>query len=137
MKGFIILVIFFAFNTTFSQVFDPREDLGLLEYNPIDEASGLAASRKNSDVLWTHNDSGDLNRIYGLNTNGKHLGVYTINGVNARDWEDIVVGPGPAAGENYIYIADIGDNNAQYDTKYIYRVLEQMLVVIKVRLILL
>lgn len=124
MKGFIILVIFFAFNATFSQVFDPREDLGLLEYNPIDEASGLAASRKNSDVLWTHNDSGDLNRIYGLNTNGKHLGVYTINGVNARDWEDIAVGPGPAAGENYIYIADIGDNNAQYDTKYIYRVLE-------------
>ena len=120
---FSITLILFAANT-FAQVFGSRQDLGLIEYAPIDEASGLAASRKNTGVLWTHNDSGDLNRIYGLNTSGEHLGVYNINGVTARDWEDIAVGPGPVTGENYIYIADIGDNNAVYDTKYIYRVLE-------------
>lgn len=127
MKTYYLLIIFIqlVLNTnTFSQVFDSREDLGLIEYDPIDEASGIAASRKNTDVLWTHNDSGDLNRIYGLNTQGEHLGVYTISGANARDWEDIAVGPGPTAGENYIYVADIGDNSAQYETKYIYRVLE-------------
>jgi hypothetical protein len=124
---FHFLLIFtqlFLSTNTFPQVFDNRVDLGLIEYNPIDEASGIVASRKNTDVLWTHNDSGDPNRIFGLNSQGEHLGVYTINGANARDWEDIAVGPGPTAGENYIYIANIGDNSVQYNTKYIYRVLE-------------
>jgi len=30
----------------------------------IEQASGLIASQKNKDYLWTHNDSGDENRIF-------------------------------------------------------------------------
>ena len=104
--------------------FGERVDLGLIEYDPINEASGIAMSKKNTDVLWTHNDSGDQNRIYALNSQGKHLGVYYIDGVLARDWEDIALGPGPVDGEYYLYIGEIGDNDSQYDLKYIYRVLE-------------
>ncbi|MFQ5568616.1 MAG: hypothetical protein ACE5G0_03010 [Rhodothermales bacterium] len=104
--------------------FEERIDLGPIEHAPIREASGLVASRKNPNVLWTHNDSGDTTRIYALNTEGKHLGTYTLEGAQARDWEDIALGPGPEPGKDYLYIGDIGDNRAQYDLKYVYRVPE-------------
>ncbi len=104
--------------------FGPRENLGLVEYDGINEASGIAASRKYPGVLWTHNDSGDLPRLFAVEADGSHRGIFTLDGVNARDWEDIAVGPGPVDGEQYIYIGEIGDNNARYDLKYIYRLIE-------------
>jgi hypothetical protein len=104
--------------------FGDRVDCGLIVYDRIKEASGIAASRRNPGVLWTHNDSGDQNRLYALNAKGKHLGTYTIAGVAARDWEDIAIGPGPVEGQPYLYIGDIGDNGREYEYKYIYRVPE-------------
>ncbi|MDH3269120.1 MAG: T9SS type A sorting domain-containing protein, partial [Ignavibacteria bacterium] len=47
-----------------------------------------------------------------------------IDGVGARDWEDMAIGPGPDSGEQYLYIGEIGDNNALFEIKYIYRVPE-------------
>lgn len=104
--------------------FGPREDRGLIEAHSINEASGLVASRRNREVLWTHNDSGDGSHLYALDTRGRDLGVYTLAGIKPRDWEDIAIGPGPQPGQDYIYVADIGDNRARNDLKYIYRVLE-------------
>ena len=104
--------------------FGPSEDKGLLQYEQINEASGIAASKKNIGVLWTHNDSGDSARIFAINTHGKLLGVYHIDGITNRDWEDIEVGPGPISGKEYIYISETGDNDAKYKKKYIYRVPE-------------
>ena len=120
------LIIFFLTFSLFAQApaFGPREDKGLIEFSAITEASGIAASKKNINVLWVHNDSGDSARIFAMNNDGKHLGVYTIKNAANRDWEDIAVGPGPDKNTDYIYIAEIGDNNAQYDLKYIYRVPE-------------
>jgi hypothetical protein len=121
----VLSIISLSFNFSIdAQVFGNRQDLGLIQYNPITEASGIAVSRKNSDVLWTHNDSGDLNRIFAFNRQGDHLGVFNIAGVINRDWEDIAVGPGPINGKQYIYVGEIGDNNAAYNLKYIYRILE-------------
>ncbi len=107
-----------------SSEFGARLDLGLIEYAAISEASGLAASRSNENVLWTHNDSGDQNRIFAFSTAGEHLGVFTLGGAQARDWEDMALGPGPEEGKDYLYVGDIGDNSAQNDFNYIYRVLE-------------
>jgi hypothetical protein len=104
--------------------FGNQIDRGVIEFEEIGEASGLAASRRNPDVLWTHNDSGDEARLFALATDGRHLGVYRIAGIAARDWEDIAVGPGPVEGVSYLYIGDIGDNDAQSDLKYIYRIPE-------------
>jgi hypothetical protein len=104
--------------------FGERVDRGRIEHPQLDEASGIAASRKNPGVLWSHNDSGDANRIFALNENGQHLGIFTIVGATSRDWEDIAVGPGPADGESYLYIGDIGDNESHFDLKYIYRIPE-------------
>lgn len=104
--------------------FGERIDLGAIECNEITEASGIAASRKNPGILWTHNDSGGKNCLYAFDTKGKHLGIYTIAGSQARDWEDIAIGPGPVEGQAYLYIADIGDNAAKFNLKYIYRIPE-------------
>ncbi len=104
--------------------FGDRLDLGLINNDSLNEVSGLAASRKNANVLWTHNDSGDENRVFAIDANGKHLGTFFIEGAEARDWEDIAVGPGPIADRQYLYIGDIGDNFSQFDIKHIYRVME-------------
>jgi len=100
--------------------FSPQQDLGLLELDEIDEASGLVASRMNDNVFWTINDSGGDSVVYAFNSAGEHLGIYTIDGTTNRDWEDLAIGGGPGY-QQYIYVGDIGDNNNQYDTKYIYR----------------
>ncbi len=104
--------------------FGERIDRGILEHAPIREASGIAASRQNADVLWTHNDSDRGPRIFALSATGKHLAVYRLAGASCRDWEDIAIGTGPAANTQYIYIGNIGDNLSRYDLKYIYRVPE-------------
>ena len=97
---------------------------GVVQYDLLQEASGLVASRAHPGVLWTHNDSGDGPRLYALSTSGRHLGVFTLEGAEARDWEDIAIGPGPEPGVDYLYAGDIGDNDAQQELKYVYRVIE-------------
>jgi len=92
--------------------FEPGEQVGTVQHGSINEASGVVASRKNLNVLWVQNDSGDSARVFAMNTEGTHLGIYNISGAGATDWEDIAIGPGPVAGQDYLYIGDIGDNNA-------------------------
>ncbi|MBN2170133.1 MAG: hypothetical protein JW819_02290 [Candidatus Krumholzibacteriota bacterium] len=104
--------------------FGERVTRGLVQLRDIDEASGLAASRQNPGVLWTLNDSGDEPRLFALDTTGRHLGVYHLLGADARDWEDLAVGPGPLPGRQYIYVGEIGDNRARHETKVVYRVPE-------------
>jgi hypothetical protein len=98
--------------------------VGVVESLSIGEASGIAASRKNTNVLWTHNDSGDSARIYAMSHDGTHLGIYNLAGASARDYEDIAIGPGPLEGLDYLYIGDIGDNNGQYTYITVHRVAE-------------
>jgi hypothetical protein len=114
---------FFLFFTAFLPEDDSiqRIDMGKIENDLLSEASGLAASTKNPGVLWIHNDSGDTNRIFAMSVTGRHLGIYYLDDVEARDWEDIAVAPGPMKGKSYIYVADIGDNEAKYLMKRIYR----------------
>lgn len=101
--------------------FLPAEDRGVLENDDIDEASGLAVSRSNPDRIWLHNDSGDPNRLFVISTHGESFGYFWIWGSGNRDWEDMCIGLGPQSGVNYIYVADIGDNQAQYEQVFIYR----------------
>ncbi len=119
-----ILLIIFNFTLNDSPTFGERKTMGLVKNDEITEASGLVASSKNKGVLWTHNDSGNENKIFALDTNGNHLGEYTLGGAPNRDWEDIAIGPGPDESKTYLYIGDIGDNDAQYTFKYVYRIEE-------------
>lgn len=97
---------------------------GNIESSAIIEASGIAASRRNPGVLWVNNDSGDSARLFALTPSGRHLGIYSIAGASAYDWEDIAVGPGPVEGQSYIFIADIGDNACARSHVSVYRVSE-------------
>jgi hypothetical protein len=92
----------------------------------LGEISGVVASRKQNGVYWVHNDSGDSARIVAINPAGAVLGVFSLtgSGVSAYDYEDIGIGPGPVVGKDYLYIADIGDNNAVRSSIKIYRVAE-------------
>jgi hypothetical protein len=101
-----------------------RQRLGEVPTSLIDEASGIAASRKNQDIVWVHNDSGDRHRIFAVDRTGNVKKIFVLPGAQARDWEDIAIGPGPVAGEDYLYVGDIGDNARKHPFKIIYRFLE-------------
>ena len=86
--------------------FSPGVSLGTVSFNALTEASGLAASRRNYMVLWSHND-GSGNNIYAMTTNGTRLATFDLT-KNVNDLEDIAVGPGPVPGVHYLYVGDIG-----------------------------
>lgn len=80
--------------------------LGSVDFTTLKEASGLAVSARNADVVWTHND-GSGKKVFALNLQAQLL-VRLDTGTTVEDVEDIAVGPGPAAGVSYIYLADTG-----------------------------
>jgi len=100
---------------------------GYIKSRMLKEASGLCLSKSNPQCLWSHNDKGNPNRLYLLGTKGQNYGYYTLTGAGSRDYEDICIGPGPMPGINYIYLGDIGDNDAVYPSIVIYRIQEPIL----------
>lgn len=85
----------------------------------ITESSGLARSTWSSTVLWTHNDSGDLNRIFAVAADGTTTATYTLTGATANDWEDMASGPAHS-----LWVADTGDNDRVRSAVAIYKVTE-------------
>lgn len=118
---FLITIILFSFNGIAQPTFYPAESRGEIENQQINEASGIALGITNPDMIWVHNDSGDQARLFLLSEYGKFQAEYKFPELTNRDWEDISTGPGPDPKKNYIYIAEMGDNKAVYDLKYIYR----------------
>ena len=95
---------------------------------PIDEASGLAVSSFDADVLWTHND-GKEGRLYAVRAStGARLATVQLTGLtdSQRDWEDLAAGPcgSQAPGKRCLYIADTGDNGKSRKVVHIHRVIE-------------
>jgi hypothetical protein len=90
--------------------FSSGANLGTVDFGPLRQASGVALSPGNANVLWTHNDAGDAPRIFALDTQGRALGTYELSG-SKLDYEDIAIGPGPMPGVSYVFVGDIGDNN--------------------------
>lgn len=95
---------------------------GVLERKAIDEASGIAASRKHPGVFYVHNDSGDAPRIFAIDDRGRDRGEIAITGAEAVDWEDIAVGP--CGDDSCIYVGDIGDNDEERTSYTVYRIRE-------------
>jgi hypothetical protein len=115
-------VLFFAFIPF--QTYGPPAKLATIKDAVVTESSGLVASRTLPGAYWTHNDSGDGPFIYAFNTRGESLATFRVTGANARDWEDISIGPGPQPNRTYLYIGDIGDNGEKRPDIVIYRVAE-------------
>ena len=112
------------------QVVDVRP-YAQVQHPPIDEMSGIVASRRYSGTFWVHNDSGDQPRFFAIKRDGtavfpgyqnrrEDAGVeaqpptvfqgFGVDGASNSDWEDIAYD-----GEN-LYLADVGNNgNARRD----------------------
>lgn len=90
-----------------------------LQAPEIDESSGLAASRKQDGVFYTHNDSGDQARLFRFSVDGGRVLTVPLQEVSARDWEDMASGPCPEGGD-CLYVGDIGDNLRQHDRIHIW-----------------
>ncbi|MES2624619.1 MAG: hypothetical protein V4628_05045 [Pseudomonadota bacterium] len=110
-----------------------------VDAKPINEMSGIVKSPGRDNVFWVHNDSGDTARIFAINAEGKTIlptyskfsyygevpekgkeqwqGFPVLDATNV-DWEDIAVD------ENYLYLADMGNNGNSRRDLAIYLVSE-------------
>ena len=87
----------------------PRE-VGRVRATELRETSGLAASRRNPEVLWVHNDGG-ARQVYAVSTAGALIAEIRLR-KKVDDIEDIAVGPGKEDTVHYVYVGDIGDNES-------------------------
>ncbi len=67
--------------------------LGPVQDGALDEISGLAVSRQNPGILWTHEDSGGAADLYALDSTGATVATLHLEGVTNNDWEDVAIGP--------------------------------------------
>ena len=81
----------------------------------------MVVSRSMPGNLWVEQDGGSPAELALLGYDGKLKGKVAIPNAQNIDWEDMSSGPGPQANVNYIYVGDIGDNNAEYSSRTIYR----------------
>ena len=107
-------------------LFTVGESMGIVDERLV-EASGLVASVNNPGYFWSHNDSDNPSEIFLIDQQASIKLTCKFTNLENRDWEDIAVGAGSHEGKTYVYVGDIGDNNAQYAVKYIYRFEEPVL----------
>jgi hypothetical protein len=104
---------------TIESSFSKPRDLALIDKR-LPEASGLASSVVNPGYIWALNDGQNPAEVYLIDTTANVKMTCKLSVPN-RDWEDIAVGPGPDENKTYVYVGEIGDNNAIHDFKLIYR----------------
>ncbi|BAU52579.1 hypothetical protein [Mucilaginibacter gotjawali] len=130
----IVPIIFILFLVAYaSHKHEDRHSniVGRLQTRDMDEISGIAASGINEDLYYVHNDSGDTSRFFAIYPSGELKSTVYFNGdprekrYGVHDCEDIAVGPGPVQGKSYIYLGDIGDNDAERKYLVVYRMEEQ------------
>lgn len=97
--------------------------VAVLKDRRINEASGLAASRRHEGVFWTHNDSGGEPCLFGINLQGDTVAKVRLPGAVNFDWEDIATHT-DAEGRPWIYVADIGDNLRLRPSVQVYQIPE-------------
>jgi len=119
MKRYCVLLLLFSYYThLYAQKVTCK-----LQDKKLDEISGLGCSKKNPNILWMHNDSGDGSYVFGINDSTGKL-VATLNySREVRDCEDMAMD----YKDNSIYIGDIGDNNAKRKYIAIYKMSEPAL----------
>ena len=96
-----LLICIFFFSFSHSQTIIEKIKLSKI----ISETSGL---EYHNDLLVTHNDSGNDPSLYYLDYSGKIIYTRKFDSIKNNDWEDLTTD------ENFIYIADMGNN---FDTR--------------------
>jgi hypothetical protein len=83
--------------------------IGLLP-KEIDEASGLAISRKFPDRLYHINDSDRMGRFFVSDLMGRNTRTVSVAGFQPKDTEDLAIAPCGRT-TDCLFIGDIGDND--------------------------
>ncbi len=96
--------------------------VGTLQSPAIVEASGLAHSRRQRDVLWIINDGGEGPLLHAVSPDGDALGMVRVAEAENRDWEDLAAFE--YEGSSWLLVADIGDNGGIRDHLTLYVVPE-------------
>lgn len=91
---------------------NPKPFIPLLP-NKLEENSGIIFY---DNLLWTINDSGGENKIYGFDFSGKIKKEIEIKGAKNIDWEDI------AQDKKHIYICDFGNNASTRKDLKVYQI---------------
>lgn len=113
MRKITILTAFIlGTSSAFSQVVNVQVMFNLP--NTLNESSGAIFF---NDKIITHNDSGNENKLYELDTiSGLVTRTVTVTNATNIDWEDI------AQDETSIYIGDIGNNNGDRTNLKVYKI---------------
>lgn len=98
---------------------------GKIASRDINESSGIAASKCQPGIFWTHNDSGDDAFLFAINEKGENLGTWRVQNAQNIDWEDIAEFR-DTAGKCFVYIGEIGDNKMQRPVHSVHRVSEPL-----------
>lgn len=128
MRTWLILLVIFAysFNVHCKSSSDTKlQEDAQIAVTPITPRSVVTLDEKVPETsgliyfdnsFWTINDSGNENILYRIDsTTGLVVTEITITNAENVDWEELT------QDQNYIYIADIGDNSLARDEKQIYR----------------
>ncbi|WP_447635007.1 hypothetical protein [Flavobacterium microcysteis] len=102
MKSLTFLLIFsmlFSCSGTSQEIPTNTKKLSLKE------ASAVAVS-KVSDLIWVAEDSGNKNKVYGLDADGKIAHAVTLENAKNVDWEDLTTDE-----EGNLYVGDFGNND--------------------------
>lgn len=79
----------------------------------VEESSGLILY---NNLLWTFNDSGGENKLFGLNFSGETEREVVVENATNTDWEDI------AQDDEHFYIGDFGNNGGARKDLKIYKI---------------
>ncbi len=104
----MLLLLSLAFADT-CDAYGAPEELPAVQASGLSESSGVAASRVQPGVFYTHDDDGPP-VLYAFDRSGTLLATYEVPDADHVDWEDIAAAPCPDRGD-CLYIGDIGDNN--------------------------
>ena len=96
--------------------------IGKIEDPAIREASGLARSHREENILWIINDNGAKEWVHAISLRGARRGEFDLKKSDNKDWEDLA--SFELDGEPYLLIADIGDNDAKRKSRTLYIVEE-------------
>lgn len=124
IPAFVLLsLLLYACHSPFSNQLESSSDSSLVEINlkilikklpkVVNETSGLMVY---GELIWTINDSGGKNVVYGLNpVSGEVEREVQIKNAKNRDWEAM------ATDGEYVYIADVGNNHGTRKDLCIYK----------------
>ncbi len=128
IKTIIFLLVFFPISCNPKKkeskieknksLFEKGRVLATIKEKKIEEASGIVSSSINPDMFWTHNDSGAGAELFLIDQEGNIYLKVILLGAKSFDWEDIAIH------ESNLFVADIGDNNAQRADITIYKIKE-------------